>query len=134
MRFWPIRYWFRSAYLYCNYGYVMAARGLEEKTGRTWEELLRTRILEPVGRPQLIAYVGHHHSTKKLHKLSFSKITSSVQFLHRNNYFNLTGMRSTLTSGELTNSDWVNKVSYSHTQMYRDSKNLTTNADDVQIP
>ena len=132
MRFWPIRYWFRSAYLYCNYGYVMAARGLEEKTGRTWEELLRTRILEPIGIPQLIC--RPLYKPNQLCKIKLSKLTSSLQFLHRYNYFNLTGMRSTLTSGELTNSDWVNKVSYSHTQMYRDSKNLTTNAEDVQIP
>ena len=49
MQYWPARFEFRREYLYCNYGYVLAARALEEVTKKSWEELMRERLFEPLG-------------------------------------------------------------------------------------
>lgn len=38
-----------SRCLYSNLGYVMAGALLERLTGRTWEELMRTEVFEPLG-------------------------------------------------------------------------------------
>jgi CubicO group peptidase (beta-lactamase class C family) len=38
-----------SRCLYSNLGYVMAGALLERVTGRTWEELMRTEVFEPLG-------------------------------------------------------------------------------------
>ena len=34
---------------YSNFGYIIAGTMLEELTGKTWEELMRTRLFEPLG-------------------------------------------------------------------------------------
>jgi len=36
------------AFLYANLGYVIAASILEERTGKPWEELIRTEVLDPL--------------------------------------------------------------------------------------
>jgi len=38
-----------SAYVYSNQGFVLAGAMLEVKTGRTWEELMRRELFEPLG-------------------------------------------------------------------------------------
>ena len=43
-------------------------------------------------------------------------------------------MKSSKTSGELTEADWQDGVSFSHTQMDRTDSSLTTNQDHIQLP
>jgi len=38
-----------SAYAYSNNGYMIAAAMLERATGKTWEDLIRERLFEPLG-------------------------------------------------------------------------------------
>lgn len=38
-----------TVFLYSNLGYVIAASILEERTGKPWEELIRTEVLDPLG-------------------------------------------------------------------------------------
>ncbi len=38
-----------GAFVYSNLGYVLAASILEERTGKPWEELIRTEVLDPLG-------------------------------------------------------------------------------------
>ncbi len=40
---------FRSAFEYSNVNYIVAGALMEHVTGRTWEDLVRSRILEPLG-------------------------------------------------------------------------------------
>jgi D-alanyl-D-alanine carboxypeptidase len=38
-----------AVFLYSNLGYVIAASILEERTGKPWEDLIRTEVLDPLG-------------------------------------------------------------------------------------
>lgn len=44
--------------VYSNAGYVIAASMAEERTGKTWEELMNDRLLEPLGIEAVYAWPG----------------------------------------------------------------------------
>lgn len=62
MRWLPPASSFRNSYAYQNVQYAMAGQVLASTTGRTWRDVLRTRIWEPLGMretlPSLAATVG----------------------------------------------------------------------------
>ena len=49
IRYIPLATSFRSAYAYDNVLYLVAGEVIEAVTGQTWEEFVRSRILQPVG-------------------------------------------------------------------------------------
>ena len=49
LRYIPLSTSFRSAYAYDNVLYLVAGEVIEAVTGKTWEEFVRTRILDKVG-------------------------------------------------------------------------------------
>ena len=40
---------FRSAFSYCNVGYLIAGKIIEKVSGMTWEDFITQRILKPLG-------------------------------------------------------------------------------------
>jgi CubicO group peptidase (beta-lactamase class C family) len=45
----PLDYPFRAGYRYSSIPFLVAGRAIEKRTGKKWEELVRTRICEPLG-------------------------------------------------------------------------------------
>jgi CubicO group peptidase (beta-lactamase class C family) len=65
---------FRSEFSYCNLGYAVVGQAVMNATGRSWAELVRERVLEPLGLESAVTsaadmqalddhaepYLGHH--------------------------------------------------------------------------
>lgn len=49
LRYLPLKTSFRSAYAYDNVLYLIAGEVIEAVSGKTWEDFVQTRILDPVG-------------------------------------------------------------------------------------
>jgi CubicO group peptidase (beta-lactamase class C family) len=49
MQLLPLDYPFRAGYRYSSLPFLVAGRAIEKRTGKKWEELVRTRICEPLG-------------------------------------------------------------------------------------
>jgi CubicO group peptidase (beta-lactamase class C family) len=78
LRFIPPATSFRSAYAYDNVLYAVAGEIVEAVSGRTWEEFVRTRILDPVGMAQSDVRLHHPDSVPNA-AMTHASVDGAVQ-------------------------------------------------------
>jgi CubicO group peptidase (beta-lactamase class C family) len=66
LRFVPLTTSFRSRYAYDNVLYLVAGEVIETVTGQTWEEYVKSRILEPVGMNLSIVFGPDVHVARNI--------------------------------------------------------------------
>ncbi|HEY8388179.1 MAG TPA: serine hydrolase [Parasegetibacter sp.] len=83
MKYLPLEMSFRSGYAYSNGMFLVAAEVIEAVSGQTWEEFVKSRILEPLGMNESIPNISGLMSKQNIarpHQMLNGKLTRTEIF------------------------------------------------------